>query len=107
MPALVVLTTAANADEARSLADKIVEAGVAGCVQILPQMTSVYVWEGAVRHENEHLLLIKTLSEKWEALHDLIASNHSYSVPEIVAVNAEKVSEAYLEWLTDTVRSKA
>lgn len=100
----IVLTTTPNAEEAASLADTIVTAGLAACVQILPQMTSVYIWEGAVRHENEHLLVIKTLPEKWDELGDFITANHTYSVPEIVAINAEKVSATYLEWMKAILR---
>lgn len=96
---LIVFTTTPNAEEAELLAEKIVEARLAACVQILPQMTSVYVWEGKVQKEGEHLMLIKTLSEKWDDLRAFITENHSYDVPEIVAIDAEKVSESYLYWI--------
>ena len=99
----VVLTTVPNSAAAEELAEKIVSAKLAACVQILPQMTSIYVWEGKVQKENEHLLLIKTLPEKWEELRDFISANHSYDVPEIVAIDAEKVSEKYLQWLTGSL----
>ncbi len=95
----IVLTTVPSVGEAESLARRIVEEKLAACVQILPQMTSVYVWEGAVQKENEYLLLIKTTREKYSELEVFIASNHSYSVPEIIAVEAENVSEPYRKWL--------
>ena len=98
---LVVMTTAPNIDEAESLAQKIVQARLAACVQILPPMTSYYFWENAVQKEAEHLLLIKTLPEKFSELQKFIQSNHSYEVPEIVALPAEKVSESYLNWIKD------
>ena len=100
---LIVLTTTPNAEEAATLADKIVEARLAACVQILPQMTSVYIWEGAAQHENEHLLLIKTLPDKWDELRTFIAANHSYTVPEIVAIDSEKVAGPYLDWLKQVI----
>lgn len=96
---LIVLTTMPNADEAAALAEKLVGERLAACVQILPQMTSVYVWEGVVQHEAENLLLIKTVAENWDAVRDFIAANHSYEVPEILAIDAEKVSEPFLKWL--------
>jgi periplasmic divalent cation tolerance protein len=102
---LIVLTTTPNPSEAENLARSIVDAKLAACVQILPQMTSVYFWEGKVQTELEHLLLIKTLEEKFEELQDFIQKNHSYDVPEIVAIEADKVSEAYLSWVQDSVRS--
>jgi periplasmic divalent cation tolerance protein len=102
---LVVLTTTPSVEEAESLAQKIVEAKLAACVQVLPQMTSVYFWENAIQKDAEHLLLIKTLSEKFDELQEFIQSNHSYEVPEIVALPAEKVSSNYLNWMIDYLKS--
>ncbi len=101
--AIVVLTTAPNIEEAEILAQKIVESRLAACVQILPPMTSVYFWENAVQKDSEHLLLIKTLAEKFDELEKFIQANHSYEVPEIVAIAAEKVSESYLKWLKESL----
>ncbi len=97
--AIVVLTTTANAEEAETLARKIVEAKLAACVQVLPPMKSFYVWEGKVQNEIEHLLLIKTLAGKFSELEKYIQANHSYDVPEIVALSASEISESYLGWL--------
>lgn len=96
---LVVLTTTPNIEEAENLARKIVEAKLAACVQILPQMKSFYFWEGEIQTEPEHLLLIKTVEERFEELEDFIQVNHSYDVPEIVAVSSEKVSKSYFDWV--------
>ena len=98
---LVVLTTTPNSDEAERLAHGIVEEKLAACVQILPPMTSVYFWEGKIQAEPEHLLLIKTLDGKFNALSEFIRTHHSYDVPEIAALNAERVSEEYLNWIRD------
>ncbi len=99
----IVLTTTPTLQEAEHLAEMIVKARLAACVQILPPMTSVYVWEGEIQKEQEHLLFIKTLPEKWTELHSLIISNHNYTTPEIVALNADEVSQPYLKWLSDYV----
>jgi periplasmic divalent cation tolerance protein len=98
---LVVMTTVADAGEGESLARLIVEARLAACVQILPKMTSVFFWEANIQTETEHLLLIKTLEEKFDELSEFIRKNHSYDVPEIVAIEAEKVSEDYMNWMLD------
>lgn len=103
MKALVVLTTVANMEEAESLAKGIVEAKLAACVQVLPQMRSYYYWEGAVQGEAEHLLLIKTVAEKYDELEAFIRNNHSYDVPEVVALNVEKISDPYFNWLVGYV----
>ncbi|MFN6963719.1 MAG: divalent-cation tolerance protein CutA [Pyrinomonadaceae bacterium] len=101
MSMLIVLTTAPNTREAEGLADAIVRNRLAACVQILPPMTSVYWWDGDVQRESEHLLLIKTSAEKYDDLEQFIKAHHSYDVPEIVAIPAEKVSADYLKWLRD------
>jgi periplasmic divalent cation tolerance protein len=96
---LLVFTTVSDQSAGESLASKIVEAKLAACVQVLPRMTSIYVWEGRVTKDGEHLLLIKTLPEKFDELSAFITANHSYEVPEIVAVDAARVSEQYLKWM--------
>jgi uncharacterized protein involved in tolerance to divalent cations len=98
---LIVFTTTPDADEAERLAEAIVNERLAGCVQIMPKMTSVYYWEGGVQKEPEHLLLIKTTEAKFGALKTYILENHSYDVPEIVAFSSVHVSESYDGWLRD------
>lgn len=100
---LVVFTTTPNIAEAESLAETLVTTKLAACVQILPPMTSVYVWEGKLQRESEHLLLIKTLPEKYDAVEAFIIANHSYDTPEIIAIDAERVSGRYLDWLQSAV----
>lgn len=100
---LIVFTTTPSIDQAEILAEAIVTAKLAACVQILPPLTSVYVWEGKLQKEGEHLLLIKTLPEKWDELAAFITANHSYEVPEIVAIEAEKVSGRYLSWINEAL----
>jgi periplasmic divalent cation tolerance protein len=101
MHASIVFTSVGNAEEANALATKIVAASLAACVQVLPQMISVYMWEGKIQKEPEHLLLIKTLPDKFEELERFITANHSYTVPEIVAIDAERISEPYLAWMKE------
>lgn len=93
------MTTCPAQEAAEALAEQIVEARLAACVQILPQMTSIYWWEGEVQKEAEFLLLIKTLPEKWDELRGFITAHHSYTVPEIVAISAAEVGEPYAKWL--------
>lgn len=97
----VVLTTTPTFEEAEVLARKIIEAKLAACVQVVPQITSFYFWANEVKKDSEHLLLIKTLPEKFNSLKDFIQKNHSYDVPEIAALPAEKVSDSYLNWMKE------
>lgn len=99
MSVLIVFTTTPNITEAESLARKIIEAKLAACVQVLPQITSFYFWENAVQKDAEFLLLIKTLPAKFAELEEFICTGHSYEIPEIIAVKSENVSEKYFGWL--------
>ena len=96
---IVVLMTAANRKEANQIAEMLVNARLAACVQILPEIQSVYRWQGEVAHENEVLLLAKTISGKFDDLDRAVREIHSYETPEIVAVPITDASKTYLNWL--------
>ena len=100
---LVILTTTPDSAVADRLAEGLVRERLAACVQILPQMTSVYSWEGEIRKDAEHLLLIKTADEMYEKVRAFLTRIHPYAVPEIVAIETEKVAEPYRRWLEGAV----
>ena len=102
--AIVVLTTVPNAEEAETLARKIIEAKLAACVQVLPPMKSFYFWENQIQEDSEHLLLIKTLTKKFDELEKFIQSKHRYDVPEIIALPTERVSKSYLGWMENYLK---
>ena len=93
------MTTTSNREEAESLAERLVGEHLAACVQVLPQITSVYFWKGKIQKDAECLLLIKTLPAKYDAVEAFIRANHSYSVPEIVTLDAARISESYSDWM--------
>jgi periplasmic divalent cation tolerance protein len=97
--AILVLLTAANGEEAARLADMLVGAHLAACVQILPAMESVYRWQGKIERQSEVLMLVKTTSEKFDELETQVRALHSYEIPEIVAIPMSALSAPYLEWL--------
>ncbi len=101
---VTVLTTTATAAEAETIADALLGEALAACVQIL-EIRSRYVWEGAVRHEPEQLLLIKTRAELFEPVRARIRTMHSYEVPEIVALPIAAGDGDYLTWLGGATRS--
>jgi Uncharacterized protein involved in tolerance to divalent cations len=104
---LVVLTTTSGFSEGSVLAEKLVEAKLAACVQIVPQITSVYAWEGKLQKENEQLLLIKTTEDKYSELEKFIIEHHSYDVPEIVAIKSENVFGPYQAWLEEYLSAQS
>jgi periplasmic divalent cation tolerance protein len=102
---IVVLMTAANAEEAERIAQALVERRLAACVQILPAIKSVYRWKGEIASESEVLLLAKTSGEKFVELERAVRAVHSYETPEIIALPVNLASEPYLKWLIDSVGS--
>src|SRR5262245_28281101 len=98
---IVVLITAPNREEAIRLADMLVGAHLAACVQILPEMESVYRWEGKIERQPEILLIAKTTRARCDELERDVRALHSYDTPEIVALPIVTGSEPYLRWLRE------
>ena len=99
---MIVLTTTGSVDDARRLARTIVEEHLAACVNLVP-IRSIYPWEGEIQDDDECLLVIKTASRRLHTLEERLHEIHPYSVPEFVAVQAERVSDAYKGWLLNWV----
>ena len=99
---LIVMTAIDSEQKANTLAHSIIEKHLAGCVQILPKMRSVYRWEGKIEKVDECLLLIKTSNDRFNDLEEYILTDHSYETPEIIAVEAAAISYSYLGWLMDS-----
>jgi len=95
----LVLCTIDTPKHAKNLARSIVEARLAACVNLLPNLTSIYRWEGEIEEAQESLLLIKTKAELFEKLKDKIVSLHPYSVPEIIMLDIKKGEPHYLDWI--------
>ena len=97
--AIVVFVTAADADEATRLAEMLVEKRLAGCVQIMPPMESIYRWQGEIQRAKEILLVVKTTKTRFDELETQVRAIHSYETPEVVAVPVTDASTPYLKWL--------
>ena len=100
---IVVLMTAADGAEATRIAELLINKKLAACVQILPEIESVYRWNSEVQRETEILILAKTTAAQFDDLEKAVREIHSYDTPEIVAVPVAHVSEPYRAWLADNV----
>jgi periplasmic divalent cation tolerance protein len=100
---ITVFMTASSRDEARQLAEMLVDRRLAACVQIIPEIESVYRWQGKVERQPEVLLIAKTVSGKFAELETAVRSVHSYETPEIVAFPLTDGSRPYLDWLSASV----
>lgn len=98
-PAVVVLTTAPNPAAAESLVEALVAERLVACGSILPGATSIYRWQGRTERAAEALILLKTVHSRADAVFDRVRELHSYEVPELIALSAEAVSTAYLDWI--------
>ena len=103
---IVVLSTCASLQEGQRLAHALVEKRLAGCVNIVPGVRSVYHWKDAVEEDEEVLLLIKTSRALLDELRSELERLHSYEVPEVIALQVVDGSEGYLAWLDRELQRK-
>ncbi len=106
-PYVVVMMTASSADEAAAVGRALVDARLVACCNIVPQIRSIYRWQGKVHDEAEAMMFAKT---RRDLLPDVIRTAkeaHSYDVPEIIAVPIEAGLDAYLSWIDANVGGKS
>jgi periplasmic divalent cation tolerance protein len=97
----LVLTTASSSEEAKKIAHALVERRLAACVNIVPQIESVYRWKGKVEAAQEWLLVIKAQAAAFEQVREAIKELHSYDLPECVMLDVRAGDKAYLDWLAE------
>jgi periplasmic divalent cation tolerance protein len=100
--AIQVVTTTDSKDEAKRIAQALVERRLAACVQVIGPISCTYRWEGQIETAEEWLCLIKTRQDRYEELETAITELHSYDVPEILATPVVAGNEGYLEWLAQS-----
>ncbi len=103
--ALVVLVTGPDRDTMERLARTLVEERLAACVNLLGGLRSIYRWEGSVEEADEVLAIVKTTRGGLNALAERVRELHPYDVPEVLALPVEGGSEAYLDWVSESVGS--
>lgn len=94
----LVTTTCESLELAQRMARVLLEAQLAGCVQIMP-INSFYTWEGVIEQAQEHLMLIKSKTCDWEKLAFKIRQMHTAQVPQIIRVDIADADQAYAQWL--------
>jgi periplasmic divalent cation tolerance protein len=99
----IILTATSKLEEAETIAERLVEDGLAACVQCLPQAVSVYRWQGKTVKDKEALMIIKTSEALIEKTIEALEAEHSYEVPEILVIDPSHVSPSYLEWLNSVL----
>jgi len=105
MNALLVLCTCPDEAVGERLATALVEEHLAACVNRVSGVASTYRWKGALQHDSEHLLLIKTTRDRFDALRERIVALHPYELPEVIAVDIALGLVPYLTWIDSETRS--
>lgn len=99
---LVVLVTAPK-ENSREIARKILEKGLAACVNMY-SVKSLYWWKGKIEENSEDLLIIKTTEDAYKRLEEFIREIHPYEVPEIIALEIVRGLDKYLEWVEEETK---
>ncbi|XP_015604975.1 uncharacterized protein LOC107272382 [Cephus cinctus] len=99
----VAYVTVPTQEFAKKLAHDIVKSKLAACVNIIPQITSVYEWKNEINEDNELLLMIKTRTEVVPALTEFVKSKHPYDVCEVISLPIQNGNEQYLNWISEVV----
>ncbi|MEI6380370.1 MAG: divalent-cation tolerance protein CutA [Cyanobacteriota bacterium ELA615] len=100
---ILVLVTTASKEESELIAAALVESRLAACVNIFP-ISSIYRWQGQIQSDSEYQLFIKTDIQLFSDIEAKIKELHSYSVPEIIAIDIVAGSRSYLNWLGESLR---
>ena len=102
---MLVLSTCPDAATAERIARALVEESLAACVNVVPGVRSIYLWNGAVQDTREFLMIAKTTATRVEELRARLVDMHPYEVPEVVAVRLADGHDAYLRWIAAATRT--
>jgi len=98
----LVMITVGDREEARDIARRLVEAGLAAGAQILP-IDSIYRWQGELVEDVELLILVKTPRDRFQAIESVVNEMHSYDVPPVLMIEMDDASRPYLAWIDESV----
>ncbi len=99
-------TTAKTKTDAVKIASAIVDEGLAGCVNIIPELTSIYKWKGKTVKSKEYMLIVKTDRQKMGRIEKILKVLNSYDVPEFISVDISYGSKDYLAWLYGILKNQ-
>ncbi|HYA87360.1 MAG TPA: divalent-cation tolerance protein CutA [Nitrospirota bacterium] len=101
---IIVLITTASRDEATRIGTALVNEHIAACVNILPQIRSLFFWEGKTQDESEALIIVKSRLSLLDRIIARVKELHSYTLPEVIAIPIIGGSPEYLHWLKDSTK---
>jgi periplasmic divalent cation tolerance protein len=101
----VIFVTTGNEDQALAIARALVGERLAACVNIVGPVRSIYRWRDSIEDDREYLLIIKTRALHYMKVETRVREMHTYEVPEVLALNADRGSPPYIQWLLDSTRT--
>jgi len=102
----VIFATTGSEEQALSIARALVSERLAACVNIIGPIRSVYRWQDAIEDEREYLLIIKTRATLYVKVELRVRELHTYEVPEVLAVTADRGSPPYIKWLLESTGAR-
>nr|XP_016925565.1 protein CutA homolog [Drosophila suzukii] len=102
----VAFVTTPDRESARKLARSIIDQKLAACVNIVPNIESIYMWEGKVTEDNEYLMMVKTRTNRIDELSKFVRENHPYCVAEVISLPIQNGNPPYLDWIAQSVPEK-
>lgn len=104
MSETVTLVTCRDARQGRRIGETLVREKLAACVNVLPGVTSIYIWKGKLERSREALLIIKSRGALSKRLSRRVRELHSYEAPEVVTLRIASGNPAYLRWVRESTR---
>jgi len=101
---IIVLITTSTTDEAAKIGTALVDGHLAACVNIVPEVRSLFFWKGKTQDERETLLICKSRLSRMKQIVERVKSLHSYAVPEVIAIPIVAGSQEYLDWVKDATK---
>lgn len=101
---ILVYITVANLEEAKAIAKHLIEKRLTACCNIIPQIESIYWWQGKIVQEKEALILAKTSKAKEKEVITFVKKVHSYEVPDITTFEISTGFKPYLDWISKEVK---
>ena len=97
----IIKTTTSDKDVAMSISNELVRMKFAPCVQVIPNLTSTYIYDKKVHNDSEYLILIKTSATNTSNCKDVINKLHNYDVPEIIQLEGTILNDEYSKWFNE------
>ena len=101
---IIIIVTTASREEAETIVQRLLEARLIACANIIGPVSSHFHWSGKIEKAEEYLIIMKSRQDLFEKLSEAVKALHSYEVPEILALPVVEGSKAYMDWLGSCLR---